>query len=586
MSQPQATIASHAVAVVEALGCDTVFTLTGGMAMHLNRAVSAHPGLEAVYCQHEQAAVAAAEGYAHASDFRRPGFAVVTSGPGVTNTVTAMMSAFGNSVPLIVLAGQIKRADINPFGVRTHGTQEVPSEAIITPCVKRFTRLDTADFRTAFIDTLVEALTGRPGPVFIEFPLDVQGAPVSLGDEEVAEDARRIRERATATWEAGGDDATLQAQLARLLESERPLLYVGNGCRVAGVEASVRDLIERHRLPAVFSWLSFDIVAADHPLHFGCPGGFAPISANRVLGRADRILFLGARLDLGTTAFQREAFGDQAHRCFVDIDAAELRKFEGLPDSEVLHADLRHLPQATMTLSKTVDPAWSAWCAEQRASGREEERRRLSTTALNTYTLAGRFSAWARDKVVVPACSGFAEETLTRFFAPPEGCRFFNGASLGAMGFGLPMALGAAFATDRQVVCIDADGGLMLNVQELATLSRIRRKGFILFVLNNGGYDSIRLSQVRHFGETYGTDGGNGVFIPDFAELARAFQIAYRRVANLAEFDAFLASHDPGGPPIFVDLVIEPDEPRGPSVKTVISADGMPVTTALRDIDW
>jgi acetolactate synthase-1/2/3 large subunit len=580
------TIASHAVAVVTGLGCDTVFTLTGGMAMHLNRAVSAQAGLEAVYCQHEQAAVAAAEGYAHASDFRRPGFAVVTSGPGVTNTVTALMSAFGDSAPVIVLAGQIKRADINPFGVRTYGTQEAPSEAIITPCVKRFTRIDIEGFRDALVSTLADALSGRPGPVFIEFPLDVQGTPVSLGPEDVAQDVRRIRETLAAAGEGSGDAAALEAQLVQLLQAERPLLYVGNGCRVAGVEDVVRDLIDRHRLPAVFSWLSFDIVAADHPLHFGCPGGFAPISANRILGRADRILFLGARLDLGTTAFQREAFGDQAHRCFVDVDQAELRKFDGLADSQVLHADLRHLPRATDGLTGAVDPAWTSWCAEQRSTGLEEERRRLSTPALNNYTLAQRFSAWAQEKVLVPACSGFAEETLTRFFAPPKGCRFFNGASLGAMGFGLPMALGAAFATPRQVVCIDADGGLMLNVQELATLSRIKRGGFILFVLNNGGYDSIRLSQVRHFGETYGTDAANGVFIPDFAELARAFQIAYRRIATLAEFDAFLAEHDPASPPIFVDLIIAPDEPRGPAVKTVISADGMPVTTALRDIDW
>ncbi len=574
------------MAVVTALGCDTAFTLTGGMAMHLNRAVAAQPGLRAVYCQHEQAAVAAAEGYAHASDFRRPGLAVVTSGPGVTNTVTALMSAYGNSAPLIVLAGQIKRADINPFGVRTYGTQEVPSEAIVTPCVKRFARLDTAGFRDVLVDALAEALSGRPGPVLIEFPLDVQGTPISAGPEEVAQDVRRIREQATALGRPAEDAAALAAKLAWLLEAERPLLYVGNGCRVAGVEASVRELIDRHRLPAVFSWLSFDMVAAEHPLHFGCPGGFAPISANRILGSADRILFLGARLDLGTTAFQREAFGDQAHRVFVDVDAAELRKFEGLRDCEALQADLRHLPQAVHGLVREADPAWTSWCVDRRRVGREEEERRLSTPALNNYTLARRFSAWAGDKVVVPACSGFAEETLTRFFAPPQGCRFFNGASLGAMGFGLPMALGAAFATDRQVVCIDADGGLMLNVQELATLSRITRGGFILFVLNNGGYDSIRLSQVRHFGETYGTDGANGVFIPDFADLARAFQLDYRRVETLEAFDAFLAGHDPASPPIFVDLIIAPDEPRGPAVKTVISAEGMPVTTPLRDIDW
>src|ERR1700754_4336741 len=145
-------IASHAVAVVAALGPDTAFCLTGGMAMHINRAVASQDGLKAVYCQHEQAAVAAAEGYAKAADFRKPGFAVVTAGPGVTNTVTALVSANGDSVPLIVLAGQIKREDINPFGVRTHGIQEVPSKAIVSPCVKQFLTLNTDGFRQALVE--------------------------------------------------------------------------------------------------------------------------------------------------------------------------------------------------------------------------------------------------------------------------------------------------------------------------------------------------------------------------------------------------------------------------------------------------
>jgi acetolactate synthase-1/2/3 large subunit len=161
------TIARHVVAVVTALGSDTVFTLTGGMAMHLNRAVGEQAGLKAVYCQHEQAVVAAAEGYASAADFRKAGFAVVTSGPGVSNTVTSLLSANINSVPLIVLAGQVKSEDIDPYGLRSHGIQETPSEAFLTPCVKRFARLTREGFREQFIDALAEAFVGRPGPVVV-----------------------------------------------------------------------------------------------------------------------------------------------------------------------------------------------------------------------------------------------------------------------------------------------------------------------------------------------------------------------------------------------------------------------------------
>jgi acetolactate synthase-1/2/3 large subunit len=579
------TIAAYAVDLATALGPDTVFSLTGGMAMHLNRAVSTHPGLKAVYGQHEQACVAAAEGYAKAADFRRPGFAVVTAGPGVSNTVTALLSANGDSVPMIVLAGQIKREDINPFGVRTHGAQEIPSREVISPCVKRFVRLDATGFREALVDAYAEALRGRPGPVFVEIPLDVQGMPIALGEVEIAADVAAIRRRLAAEV-PNAMQADLTGELAALMQAERPLLYVGNGCRIAGVEAAVRGLIEQLGLPAVFSWLSFDILPPDHPANCGCPGGLAPIHANRILGRADHILFLGARLDLGTTAFQRQGFGDQAQRVFVDIDSAELSKFGGFKHSRTVQADLRALPSSAPQNVRPADPAWLAWCVEQRTAGLAEERRRLSSETPNVYAIAERLSAWAGPRVVVPASSGYAEETLTRFFAPPAGSRFFNGAALGAMGFGLPMAIGAAFGSDRKVVCVDADGGVMLNLQELATLSRYAPKGFILFILNNDGYESIRSSQTRHFGAVYGADEESGVFIPAFADLAQAFALRYAHIATLDALDAFLASHDDEAPPILAELIIARAEPRGPAVKTVIQPDGMPITTPLAEIDW
>lgn len=553
--------------------------------MHLNRAVSTHPRLKAVYGQHEQACVAAAEGYAKAADFRKPGFAVVTAGPGVSNTVTALLSAHGDSVPMIVLAGQIKREDINPFGVRTHGAQEIPSREVISPCVKRFVRLEPEGFRQTLVEAYAEALGGRPGPVFVEIPLDVQGMPIEAGPDEVAADLEAIRQRLAPAAEARAP-ADLRLCLEALMQAERPLLYVGNGCRIAGVESVVQTLVETLGLPAVFSWLSFDILPSSHPNHFGCPGGLAPIHANRILGRADHILFLGARLDLGTTAFQRRQFGDQAHRVFIDIDPAELSKFAGFENSQTVQADLRALAEVAPLATGQADAGWLAWCEAQRSAGLAEEASRLSTPALNTYAIAERLSDWSRDRVVVPASSGYAEETLTRFFAPPPGSRFFNGAALGAMGFGLPIAIGAAYGSDRKVVCVDADGGIMLNLQELATLASYGPKGFILFVLNNDGYESIRASQSRHFGDTYGADEPSGVFIPRFADLAKAFGLPHVRIETRQALDDFLDSHDDAGPPVLAELIIPRAEPRGPAVKTIMRADGMPFSTPLQDIDW
>jgi acetolactate synthase I/II/III large subunit len=580
-----ASIAEYAVELVTALGSDTVFTLTGGMAMHLNRAVATQPGLRAVYGQHEQAVVAAAEGYASAADFRKPGFAVVTSGPGVANTVTSLLSAHINSIPLAVLAGQVKSEDIDRLGLRTHGVQEVPSEAFLTPCVKRFTRLGRADFREKLVGALAEMLSGRPGPVVIEIPLDVQGAAPGVGPEALDEDLALIRARAAANSAVETARARFDEIFADLAKAERPLIYVGNGCRVAGIETWVREFVERTETPAVFSWPSFDILPADHPMNFGCPGGLAPIAANRVLGEADRILFLGARLDLATTGFQRHDFGGQAERTFVDIDAAELMKFAGLPGATVACLDLRALAgQPTPPIK--ADAAWAGWCRAQKAECLAEERRRLSSEDLNLYALAGRLSAWSENRVVVPCSSGYATETFIRFFEPKANCRSFTSAGLGGMGFGLPMALGAALGSGRPVACVDADGGLMLNIQELATLKRLQPRGFVLFVMNNDGYESMRVSQQRHFGGKYGADEESGVSIPSFEALSAAFGLPYVRVETLAELDAFIAGHGDNDPPVVVDVIVPRSEPRGPSVKTIVHPDGRLASTPLKDIDW
>lgn len=581
-------IASYAVDLAAALGARAAFTLTGGMAMYLNRAVSTHPGLTAVYNQHEQACAAGAEGYAKATDYRVAGLAVVTAGPGVTNTITSLCSAYGDSAPVIVLAGQVKTADIDSFGTRTHGAQEVRSRDLVSPCVKRFVRVSAEGFRDELVETFAEAFAGRPGPVFAELPLDVQNLVIDYTPEDVLAAVQAVRDRIAGDADPS-DAASLTDALTWLLGGQRPLVYVGNGCRVAGVGQAVRAFLEAQGVPAVFSWLSADQLPAEHPLNFGAPGGLAPLSANQILYQADRVLFLGARLDLGTTAFQRHDFGAQAERLIVDVDAGELAKFAGLPDTRAVKADLSALPaavQATRAAPSAMAADWRAWCEARRAEYLADERRRLTVDSLNVFGVAQRLSAWSAGKVFVPTGSGSAIEAFIRFFAPGEDSRCFFGASLGAMGLGLPQAVGAAFATDRRVICVEADGGLMLNVQELATLSHYAPKGFVLFVLNNDGYTSIHASQTRHFGAVGGAGRESGVFIPDYGQVAPAFGLRYARIDSLAALDALLPTLGDDAPPIFVDLIIDRAESRGPTVKTVISPDGKLSSTPLSDIQW
>jgi acetolactate synthase-1/2/3 large subunit len=358
---------------------------------------------------------------------------------------------------------------------------------------------------------------------------------------------------------------------------------------MAGAGAAVRAFIEAHGIPAVLSWLTTDLLPADHPLNFGAPGGLAPISANQVLYHADRVLFLGARLDLITTAFQSGDFGAQAERVIVDVDPSELAKFAGQPNTRAVQANLSALPAAVRAVQATANAMaadWRTWCAARRAEYIAEERRRLTVDSLNVFGVAQRLSAWSADKVFALTASGWAIEAFMRFFRPGEDSRCFFGASLGAKGLGLPQAVGATFATERRVICVEADGGLMLNVQELATLKQYAPKGFVLFVLNNNGYMSIHASQKRHFGAVGGAGPESGVFIPDFGQIAAAFGLRYVRVDSLESMEALLPTLDDAAEPIVVDLMIDRTESRGPTVKTVISADGKLSSTSLAELQW
>jgi acetolactate synthase I/II/III large subunit len=237
-------------------------------------------------------------------------------------------------------------------------------------------------------------------------------------------------------------------------------------------------------------------------------------------------------------------------------------------------------------LESGASSEWLPWCQEQRQDYLAEEERRMSSSKMNVYNVTQVFNKWADNKTWIPASSGYAEETFSRFFRPGRQSRFFNGASLGSMGLGLAHSIGASFSSPSRICCLEADGGMMLNVQELATLHHYAPKGFVIFLLNNNGYESIRASQTRYFGGVAGVDAESGVFIPSYEKLCAAFGIEYRSVNSVSELEAVLPELSEDAPPVLVDMHIERFEYRGPAVKTVIDKNGRPFSTPLKDLDW
>lgn len=585
-------VAEFLISIFEGVGVDRAFSLTGGMAMQINRAVGLS-SIQTVYCNHEQACVAAADGYSKINDYRKFGLAVVTSGPGVTNTLTALASAYHDSVPLILLAGQIKTADINTFGVRSHGAQEVPSlelVASITKAAIRYSPESIDDER--LIAVLGCAMTGRKGPVFVEVPLDVQARLVVDGEERVASIVARIN-----ALEAGSSENVEKApgQLSLLLESlsaaKRPVIFVGNGVRIAGIQRAFLEVfLDAWSVPVLTTWPSCDLFSG-HTRHFGSPGGLAPTHSNKILQAADVVLFLGVRLDLLTTGFSPQNFGKRAKRFIVEIDPAEQRKFSGHSNTVILGENVRRVIDYLLEhrIEGNGCAEWLRQCVDWRLEDdRAEASAFASDSLLNSRNVARSFASRLTGATVVATASGFAIEGFARFFNPGRGQgMIYAGHSLGSMGLGLPTAIGAAAANGKSVVCVEADGGVMLNLQELLTLQANQNINLPIFILNNRGYLSISNSQRRAFGQEFGASDQSGLHLASFDAIAAAFGFPYFRVTALSELNMLLDQVSAGlVVRAIVDIWLETDVYRGPSIVTKFRDDGTPYSTDLEDVVW
>jgi len=580
-------VANFLISIVEGLGTDAGFCLTGGMAMHINRAAD-ESGLRMVYCNHEQAVAAAADGYAKAREFRVPGLAIVTSGPGVTNTVTSVASSYYDSVPVYILAGQVKEADINSYGVRSYGAQETPQIDLmksVTKCAFRYHPSQIDDDQLGHL--MAQALVGRKGPVFIEVPLDLQALKLENVQQRVQQVVAKIKEEAQLDRASYKSGEAFKAIKAELPNARRPVLVIGNGLRIAGIERSmIRQLIEQLNVPTLMTWASFDLFPYEHNLNYGCAGGLAPTHANKILQSADFILFLGARLDMLTTAFNPANYGRVARRLVIELDPAEIRKNAGLPNTTFFSEDVVDvvgtlIHQPVMPQSEN---SWLNQCQEWREIDRASESRAFGNTGLTTYQIARVLSKEPSARYLVPTASGYACEGVARFYKPAEGATYaWAGHVLGSMGLGLPAAIGAVTALNSPVVCIEGDGGVLLNVQELFTLSANPDLPLTLIIMNNGGYQSIIKSQSRAFQKEFGASVNSGLAKPNFAKLAELVGLAYQRCTTVGEFEQAMAI---GQSRQMIELDVEEDGYRGPTVVTKFDENGKPYSTDIGDVTW
>src|SRR5688572_27369411 len=578
-------LSDYVMRVVADEGVGHVFMLPGGGAMHLNDSLGRCPGVEFVCNLHEQASAIAAEAYARVTN--NLGVAMVTTGPGSTNAITGVAGAWLDSTPCLFLSGQVKRADLKgDSGLRMLGVQEIDSVALVKPITKyAVTITDPTTVRYHLEKAIYLARQARRGPVWLDFPLDVQAAQIEP-DEQPGFDPVAEGLEPPPVPEL---DASVDRLLALLRDSERPVLLVGNGVRLAGAADRFVTLAERLGIPVLTTWLGLDLIGDDHPLHFGRPGGIAPRGANFTLQNADCLVIIGARLDMALTAYAHERLAREAKKVMVDIDPAEIAKMKTAIHLPIV-ADAavvidRILGRVSTTNTFCREP-WLARCREwrQRYPLVLPQHREMNDGVSMYYFSEVLSDELRADDVLAPGSSGFASEMFFLNLKVKAGQRVFHNRGTGAMGFGLPASIGACVASGkRRTICVDGDGGFQMNIQELATVEHLKLP-IKFFVINNRGYASIRTSQTNHFGRLVGADDTSGLGLPNVRKVAAAYGLPTALVDGPDDLRMRIREVLSADGPIVCEVIVPADEPRGPRVASAQRPDGSMVSKPLEDL--
>ncbi|HHW21227.1 thiamine pyrophosphate-binding protein [Thermodesulfovibrio thiophilus] len=570
---------------IVALGVDTVFFLPGGGCMHLVDSLGKNKQLKYVCCLHEQAATIAADGYAqYRNDI---GVALVTTGPGGTNAITGVAASWIDSTPLLIISGQVKRKDLmQGKGVRQMGVQEVDIVSIIKSITKySVTVVEPETIRYHLEKAVYSAKNGRPGPVWLDIPLDVQ---TSLIDEKNLPGFNPEDKKHQEEIHALSVD--LEKTIELLNNSQRPVVLAGRGVRLAKAEKDFLELIENLKIPVLLTWRLLDILPDDHELNFGRPGSIASRYANFILQNSDMLISIGARLDLAQVGYNYKEFARNAKKVIIDIDESEIKKIDANIDIPIVSDAgdfLKEFLRQINSVKKINRSKWFKKCKHWKQKYPVILNDYLKeSNYVNTYALIDVLSELLSDEdVIVPGSSGSCSEITCQAFRIKNGQRLINSPGLGSMGFGLPQSIGVCLASGKKTtVCIVGDGGLQHNIQELETLKRLNLP-IKLFVLNNNGYASIKNTHKRFFeGRLVCCDPSSGLTLPDTCKIANAYGFKNFRISeqkNLAKKVEEVLKI-PG--PVVCEVMVDPDLQTAPRLSSLIREDGTIVSKHLEDL--
>lgn len=561
-----------------------IFMLPGGGAMHLVDSLG-KSGIEYIPFLHEQGAAIAAEAYGQHTN--RPGVLLVTSGPGGTNAITGVTAGWIDSTPMFVISGQAKRQDlVKDIGVRQKGSQEVQIIPMVKPVTKYAVQvLEPEKILYYLTHAWREATTGRPGPVWLDIPLDVQGCMVD--EQKICQIADFSAPQISVTKENGHYKEIASKVIQLFLKSKKPLILAGNGIKLSSGQGEFYALIDRLRVPVQTTWKAIDLMEDLHPLYAGHPGIMGDRGANLIIQESDLLLVIGSRLDTSITAFNNSHFAYHAKKILVDIDQQELMNIDMDTEEKIccdaalilehLNRGLYDIDISVLEKADKVHAKWRDYCHTLR------KRFPVITTQhkaqqqfVSCYFFIDLLCDYLRDDdIIVPESSGGAGEITYQAFRIKKGQKMKNAAGLGSMGFGLPYAIGSCIANNgRRTILINGDGAFQLNIQELETAHRLKLP-LKMFIWCNHGYASIRSMQRNNFeGRYVGSNAESGLTIPDIGAVANAYGFQTCQIRRNEELKQKLPELLKDDRPLLCEVFVDPNECVSPRVKAYVGQDG------------
>lgn len=568
---------------LEALDIRHVFGIIGAGNVHLFEAIARHGFSEIICVHHEQAATMAMQTYYRTCG--RLAAALLTTGAGSTNGVTGVVSAWADSIPGIIIAGnensKFTKLD-NPL--RMWGVQGYDSVDMVRKVTKYASRVTDPTQAVYEIEKAAHiALDRRPGPCWIEVPMDIQSARIERND------SARFSAPAPTDYRTPELSQQIEHIVAALLAAERPLLWLGHGIRLAGAERKIAPLLELLSVPALISWAGIDMIDSSHPLVYGRAGVYGQRSANFILQNCDYLLSIGVRMAVPQIGYDITELARAARIDVVDIDADEVKKHAARVTEMVVCDAAVFIDALVERLQHAVikrKSEWIALCDRYReqfpwVDTEHDDREGF----MNSYRFMERLNHFFKPNQIVVTDMGTALLSGHQVLRTKNGQRLMTSTGLGEMGFGLPAAIGASFATDRgEVMCLNCDGGMMLNLQELQTIVH-HQLPIKLFIFNNDGYLMIKHTQRAMFKSSHvGTDRASGVSCPDYTKVATAFDMPAYQIHTWDECDKTLELVQAAKGPVICEVFMHPEQVFSPKLSLAAREDGTLVSPPLEDL--